>query len=133
MAALRSSDTFVSVSWPGNQLIWTAVASIVCGVTIVSLLNGSGLPWIVIVVVVVLGLATSIGRHRRHRRKALRLLHVSDEHDRATALRDRSSPPDEAPAPDEPEARRAGVRSTSLGGPSHGTADDAVSDDRAIR
>jgi membrane protein implicated in regulation of membrane protease activity len=123
----------VSVSWPGNQLIWIAVASIVCGVTIVSLLNGSGLPWILIVVVVVLGLATSIGQHRRHRRKALRLLHLSDQHDRASALKDRSSPPDEALAPGESDARRAGVRSRSLGGPSQGTADDAVSDDRIIR
>jgi len=133
LAALRLSDTVVGVRLPGNQLIWTAIASIVCGVTIVSLLNGSGPPWILIALVVVLGLAASIARHRRHRRRARRLLHLSDEHDRPAALRDRESPPDGASAPGEPEARRAGVRSTSLGGPSSGAADDAVSEDRVIR
>lgn len=115
----------------GNEHIWALVASIVCGIAVASLLTGSGLPLLLIVVVVLLGFGASALRRR--------MLHAhvgAERAPRVTRSRRRTRRPEKdarpakaqtaaAPA-DRPVARgvrglpveherRAGARSRSLG------------------
>lgn len=110
-----------------NEIIWTGVASVVCGVVIASLIGGAGTPWALLGIVVALGLVVTTVKSRRERRA------VHAYYDRDWNGPSEARPPQPAagrmgqvdepgrqPALLETErrgARRAGARSQSLGSP----------------
>lgn len=113
----------------GNEFIWATVASIVCGIGLASLLSGSELPLLLIVLVVAAGAGLALYRRRRSMldpeaprppwsqwESQLRGRHsLKPRNTERTSTR--SQPRSVEPVPDEPRSRRAGVRSSSLGAP----------------
>ena len=111
----------------GNEFVWVTVVSIVCGIGLASLLSGSGLPLLLIVVVVAIGAGIAAYRRRGYAGRAptIRLLRTPRlERTRRERRSDTTPEPLTVPRPpareplphiDEPRSRRAGVRSRSLG------------------
>jgi len=104
-----------------NEFVCATVVAIVCGIALASSLSGSGLPLLLIVLVVALGAGVAaLRRHRRTlfaltlpgRRGAPRTPGVSKAEPPAEPRRQPRQP---TPLTSEPWSRRAGVRSRSLG------------------
>ncbi|MBA2295204.1 MAG: hypothetical protein H0W16_08715 [Actinobacteria bacterium] len=103
-----------------NEFVWVTVVSIVCGIAVASLLSGSGLPLLLIVLVVALGAGVAALRRRGHApsapmprwRRAPRAPRDSEPEPPAEPRRQPRQP---TPLTSEPWSRRAGVRSRSLG------------------
>lgn len=105
----------------GNEIVWAVVASVVCGALLASLLGGTPLPLIVILVAVAAGLAvTTLGR-RRERRAYQPATSRSRRRERRPVVEKPDVPrrvvPTDPPARAlvDPSARRTGARAQSLG------------------
>jgi len=108
-----------------NEFVWATVVSIVCGIGLASLLSGSGLPLLLIVVVVAIGAGVAAYRRRGYATRSLNIRRLRAPRAERTPRTNRTTEPEPAiprsqprqPSPliGESLSRRAGVRSRSLG------------------
>jgi len=103
-----------------NGMVWAAVAAIVCGIVIASLLAGSSPPWTFVLATLLAGLAFTTARWYREVRRARHYVasiggnEPADTEAHWTRENPKTPPSSRPTAPQISSPRRAGARSESL-------------------